>query len=145
MHLFITAVPNSIDRRELRRVTRQAARTYVSVLPMPEVRVTIAVARVLREFLVEPTAPRYGYELMQLTGYPSGKLYPILTRLQRAGLLSRERELSDAATLGRPQRWLYRLTATGAEFARQEIAVLCEQLEPVASPRFVLQPRGGVA
>jgi PadR family transcriptional regulator len=59
---------------------------------MSDVRVTVAVARVLREFVADASEPRYGYELMQLTGFPSGKLYPILTRLQQAGWVSRERE-----------------------------------------------------
>ena len=48
-------------------------------------RITVAVARVLREFLVDVAKPRYGYDLMQSTGFPSGKLYPILARLQHAG------------------------------------------------------------
>jgi hypothetical protein len=55
---------------------------------MPEVQVTVAVARVLREFLSEPSADRYGYELMRATSFPSGKLYPILTKLVRIGWLS---------------------------------------------------------
>jgi hypothetical protein len=42
---------------------------------------TLAVAAVLRVFLDDPDAPRYGYELMRRTGFPSGKLYPILARL----------------------------------------------------------------
>ena len=50
---------------------------------MSDVRVTVAVARVLREFVADASEPRYGYELMQLTGFPSGKLYPILARLQQ--------------------------------------------------------------
>lgn len=112
---------------------------------MTEVRITVAVARVLREFLVDPSQPRYGYELMQLTGYPSGKLYPLLTRLQRAGWLIREREDVDSTQVGRPARWLYRLSQVGAVSARQELAVLVEQLEPAAPLRFRLQTQGGVA
>lgn len=100
---------------------------------------TVAVARVLREFLSEPSEPRYGYELMQLTGFPSGKLYPLLTRLQRAGLLIRERENADPAQMGRPARSLYRLSQGGAEYARRELAVLNKQLEPVAPTRLRLQ------
>lgn len=37
---------------------------------------TTAVARVLRAFLPGDTPARYGYELMQLTAFGSGKLYP---------------------------------------------------------------------
>ena len=112
---------------------------------MTDVRVTVAVARVLREFLVDPSQPRYGYELMQLTGFPSGKLYPLLTRLQRAGWLIREREEVDSAQVGRPVRWLYRLSQTGAVAAPQELAVLVEQLEPPAPLRLRVQLQGGAA
>jgi PadR family transcriptional regulator PadR len=58
---------------------------------MTEVRMTIAVATV-RACLDDTSQPRYGYELMQLTGLPSGKLYRILARLQQAGWLTRTRE-----------------------------------------------------
>jgi len=34
------------------------------------VRVTVATARVLRAFLADASRPRYGYELMQETGFP---------------------------------------------------------------------------
>jgi PadR family transcriptional regulator, regulatory protein PadR len=67
-----------------------------------EVRMTIAVATVLRIFLNDVSEPRYGYELMRLTGFPSGKLYPILARLQRAGWLIREQEQIDPGAPGRP-------------------------------------------
>ena len=51
----------------------------------PDVRVTAAVAKVLAAFLEDPSVDRYGLDLMRATGQPSGTLYPILTRLQRAG------------------------------------------------------------
>jgi PadR family transcriptional regulator, regulatory protein PadR len=104
-------------------------------ITVAEVRVTVAVARVLREFLVDPSEPCYGYELMRLTGFPSGKLYPLLGRLHRAGWLTREREDVDSGQVGRPARFLYRLSHFGAEAARYELAMLSEQLEPTASRR----------
>jgi PadR family transcriptional regulator, regulatory protein PadR len=114
---------------------------------MSDVRVTVAVARILREFVADASEPRYGYELMQSTGFPSGKLYPILARLQQAGWVSREREQIDTATAGRPARYFYRLTPGGAEAARSELAVLAEQITPVpASVRLrQFQPKGGLA
>lgn len=114
---------------------------------MSEVRVTVAVARVLREFIADASEPHYGYELMQLTGFPSGKLYPILTRLQQAGWISREREDIDTAKAGRPARYLYRLTPHGAETACSELAVLTEQIAPApAAPRLrQLRPEGSLA
>jgi DNA-binding PadR family transcriptional regulator len=111
---------------------------------MAEVRVTVAVACVLRVFLADPAEARYGYELMQLTRFPSGKVYPILTRLQRAGWLIKEREKIDPAQAGRPVRCLYRLSAQGVESARYELAVLAEQLGPAALRVRGLQPEGGL-
>jgi PadR family transcriptional regulator, regulatory protein PadR len=88
------------------------------------------VAKVLRTFLEDPAKPRYGYELMRLTGFPSGKLYPILARMQAAGWLVKEVEDIDPAAAGRPVRRLYRLTSSGTETARIELAELSDQLTP---------------
>jgi DNA-binding PadR family transcriptional regulator len=112
---------------------------------MVELRITVAVARVLREFVTDPSEARYGYELMQATGFPSGKLYPILARLERAGWLSKEREDVDPEQVGRPPRRLYRLSPAGAASARSELAMLTEQFMPVAPPRFRLRPESGIA
>lgn len=112
---------------------------------MPEdFRITVAVARVLREFLVEAARPRYGYELMQSTGFPSGKLYPILARLQHAGWLVRSAEDVDPSEQGRPVRYMYLLSADGLEAARQELAALQVQLSLPGRP-LRAQPEGGRA
>jgi PadR family transcriptional regulator PadR len=95
---------------------------------MGEVRVTVAVATVLRLFLEDRQRPRYGYELMQLTGFASGKLYPVLARLERAGWLVKERELIDPAVAGRPVRRLYRITGEGVQAASRELALLSAHL-----------------
>ena len=110
-----------------------------------EVRITVAVARVLREFLADPSRPRHGYDLMQVTGYPSGKLYPILARLQHAGWLTRNAEEIDPSEAGRPARYLYRLSEEGAELARQELAVLHAQLSVPPQQRLRPQGQGGGA
>jgi DNA-binding PadR family transcriptional regulator len=112
-------------------------------LHVPEVQITVAVARVLREFLSEPSADRYGYDLMRATSFPSGKLYPILAKLARIGWLIRERERTDPASIGRPSRFYYRLTANGVEAARYELAVLSEQLAMPSRIARSLQPEGG--
>jgi PadR family transcriptional regulator PadR len=101
---------------------------------MSEVRVTIAVARVLRAFLDDVTESRYGYDLMRETGFPSGKLYPILARLQQAGWLVREREDIDPAAERRPARTLYRLSSTGVVAARQELAILAAEFGQPSRP-----------
>ena len=122
-------------------------RPYVRFLHMSDVRVTVAVARVLREFVADASEPRYGYELMQLTGFPSGKLYPILARLQQAGWVSREREDIDPADMRRPARYLYRLTPGGAEAAWSELTVLTKQIAPAPVGVRSRQPQweGGLA
>src|SRR6266536_2514420 len=101
---------------------------------MGEIRMTIAVATVLRTFLDDISEPRYGYELMRLTGFPSGKLYPILARLERAGWLIKEREDIDPAAAGRPARRLYRLSPESIQTARHELAALSEQLRLPGGP-----------
>jgi PadR family transcriptional regulator, regulatory protein PadR len=107
---------------------------------MQEVRLTLAVLHVLRQFTEDITRPRYGYDLMQATGYPSGKLYPVLTRLTAAGWLTRAREDIDPAAAGRPARYTYALTAAGAVRARQ---VLAEQSAQLAPPQLRLRPQAG--
>lgn len=107
---------------------------------------TIAVARVLRAFLDDVSKPRYGYDLMRETGFPSGKLYPILARLQRAGWLVREREDIDPAAERRPVRTLYRLSPAGATAARQELAALAAEFgQPSRRPAGRPHPASGPA
>jgi len=110
-----------------------------------EVRVTVAVACVLRVFLDDIAAPRYGYELMRLTGYPSGKLYPILARLEAAGWLEAQFEDIDPKVAGRPVRRLYRLSQQGTAAARRELAALHQQIAPARpdTGRRRLRPAGG--
>jgi PadR family transcriptional regulator PadR len=109
---------------------------------MADVRMTVAVAQLLREFLADPAEPRYGYELMQLTGFPSGKLYPLLARLHRAGLLVREWEEIDAHEAGRPARCTYRLNPDATESVHRELAELSDQLRPAAPQSSLPRARG---
>jgi len=95
---------------------------------MQDPRITPAVATVLRIFLEDPTEPHYGYDLMRLTTYPSGKLYPILARLERAGWLHKELEQIDPSTAGRPARRHYRLSAEGLTAARSALVEVNEQV-----------------
>ena len=83
---------------------------------------TAPLQRVLRAFLEDPAAPRYGYDLMKTAGLPSGTLYPMLARLEDEGLVSSEWEPPPADAGGRPPRRYYRLTAEGAQTARLELA-----------------------
>jgi PadR family transcriptional regulator len=111
---------------------------------MQEVRMTITIARVLREFLADPTETRHGYDLMRATGYPSGKLYPVLAKLVNAGWLVREEEQIDPAREGRPARRLYRLSERGIEAARYELAALSQQITPPPGRLARLRTEGGL-
>jgi PadR family transcriptional regulator PadR len=72
--------------------------------------------RLLMELAQQPQAWRYGYELSKATGLKAGTLYPTLARLSDQGLL--ESEWRASLQQGRPPRHAYRLTPSGAEFAR---------------------------
>lgn len=89
-----------------------------------DVRVTVAVARVLAAFLDDPAADRYGLDLIGATSLPSGTLYPILVRLERAGWVESAWEDIDPGAAGRPARRYYRLTSDGLARARVELAAL---------------------
>ena len=103
-------------------------------------------AHVLAVFLANASQPRYGYELMQVTGFPSGKLYPILGRLTRAGWLTREREDIDPAEEGRPPRYMYCLTEHGSRAARYELAALRQKTDMPGTGLFPRPwPAGGSA
>ena len=112
-------------------------------MPVDDVRITTAVARVLRQFLECTSAPRYGFDLMHSTGLASGSLYVILARLERSGWLTSEQEEVDPAAIGRPARRLYRLTPDGAVAAHLELARLSDSLRPPSRFRPVLRLQDG--
>lgn len=57
---------------------------------------------------------RYGFEIMRAAHLPSGTTYPLLRRLEAAGLVSSTwEELQDAHEEGRPPRRYYRVTPDG--------------------------------
>lgn len=79
---------------------------------MPRSRALSGQARSLLSVLAEAGgAWKHGYELAQRTGLRSGTLYPLLIRLEGQGHL--EAQWQAPATLGRPPRHAYRLTASG--------------------------------
>jgi PadR family transcriptional regulator, regulatory protein PadR len=110
---------------------------------MDEVRVTLAVATLLRVFLEDPAEARYGYDLMRQTGFPSGKLYPILARLESAGWLVKELEDVEPAVVGRPPRRHYRLSGEAVITARRELALVNAQLQLRSAPEPAARPAAG--
>jgi PadR family transcriptional regulator PadR len=59
---------------------------------------------------------QYGFDIMDVTGLPSGTVYPALRRLERAGLVNSKWEREETARLQlRPARKYYQVTRTGQE------------------------------
>jgi PadR family transcriptional regulator, regulatory protein PadR len=86
-------------------------------------RMTLQVLHVLRALVDAGDSERYGLELMEETGLPSGTIYPIIARLEQAGWLASRRE--DPALYEKrktPPRRYYRLTRDGAELAQSALA-----------------------
>lgn len=84
---------------------------------------------------------RYGFEVMSITGLPSGTVYPALRRLEDAGFaVSRWEKQSVAQREQRPARKYYEVTSAGGEVlleARKRFRLL-EQLQP--QPASKLKP-----
>jgi DNA-binding PadR family transcriptional regulator len=105
--------------------------------------ITPKMAKVLKVFLEDPNQPRYGFELMKLTGMASGSLYPMLAKLEGAGWLTKGKEDIDPRAAGRPPRMHYKITGAAVSAARIQLAALSEQYRPPASGR--LRPQGSTA
>ena len=59
---------------------------------------------------------RYGFDVMDRTGLPSGTVYPALRRLEKQELVRSEWEENDVAQAAkRPRRRYYEITASGLE------------------------------
>jgi len=96
---------------------------------------------------------RYGFDVMDATGLPSGTVYPAMSRLERDGLLRSSWESADVAhDEKRPPRRYYRVTAPGIEAleaALDRLRVLeaarreAERAAVVAGLAFPGEPLGG--
>ncbi len=63
---------------------------------------------------------RHGFDIIDATGLRSGTVYPILRRLEDAGLLRSHWEGTHSAhAAGRPPRRYYELTGAGAASSRE--------------------------
>jgi len=59
---------------------------------------------------------RFGFDIMEVTGLPSGSVYPALRRLERDHLVSSRWESeASAAANQRPARCYYQLTREGKQ------------------------------
>lgn len=79
----------------------------------------------------------YGYSLMELTGLPSGTVYPALRRLEQEGLIRSNWEAQELADAGqRPPRKYYEITTDGQttlEASRKRYPLLDRLLPQEAS------------
>ena len=102
---------------------------------MASVRMTQITALVLR---VISAGHRYGFEIMEACGLPSGTVYPALRRLEKAALLkSRWEDESEAHAQGRPRRRTYELTQEGWDAlpdANRKLAEVRRLLGDLTSP-----------
>jgi PadR family transcriptional regulator PadR len=64
----------------------------------------------------------YGFDIMDVTGLPSGTIYPALRRLEASGLVVSKWEDEDIARKEqRPARKYYKLTAAGRRTLSQAV------------------------
>lgn len=62
----------------------------------------------------------YGFDVMDVTGLPSGTVYPALRRLEDEGLVrSRWERASLAHDQGRPPRRYYEISASGERWLKE--------------------------
>jgi PadR family transcriptional regulator, regulatory protein PadR len=116
---------------------------YNGTMPLlQDIEITPKIAAVLKVFLEDPRTPRYGMELMGLTGQGSGTVYPNLAKLVNAGWLAVSKEDIDPKVEGRPARRNYTITGDAIAAARTQLAALSEQYRPpiIRSPHPA--PRG---
>jgi PadR family transcriptional regulator PadR len=70
---------------------------------------------------------RFGFDIMDATGLPSGTVYPALRRMQEARLVRSTWESEKAAHQDRrPRRKLYELTSSGHEAVSEAQARLVD-------------------
>lgn len=93
-------------------------------------RMTLQTEAVLRVLLDEPERMRYGLEISKAADLPSGSLYPILARLERAGWVTSTWEEISQSEAGRPRRRYYSLTPNGAIWAENAITATVRRLTP---------------
>lgn len=103
---------------------------------MNSIRMTQSTAAVLQAVAA---GHMYGFDIMDATGLQSGTVFPILRRLEKAGLLrGRWEPVSHAHRENRPQRRFYELTEVGADSlvaAREKLARTRSLLDSLISSK----------
>jgi DNA-binding PadR family transcriptional regulator len=87
---------------------------------MTPIRLTHPTALILRAIAA---GHLHGFDIMEVSGLPSGTVYPALRRLEREGALVSQWETAPGPG---PRRRVYRLTGEGGALARTAEARLAE-------------------
>ncbi len=98
-----------------------------------ELRITGPLLKVLHEFLQRPGMSLSGADIARRSNLKSGTPYPLLSRLEEAGLLSSKWEEVSPREVGRPRRRLYEMTGLGV---RQAHAAFQEVQAPSGVPAW---------
>jgi PadR family transcriptional regulator PadR len=85
-----------------------------------DTRLTETTRIVLKAFLDNPDRELSGSDIGAITRIPSGSRYPLLARLEHAGILSASWEEIDPRVVGRPCRRFYKFTEAGRAWAQNK-------------------------
>jgi PadR family transcriptional regulator PadR len=80
---------------------------------------SIQTRQIFQALLDAPDDETYGFELVKVTGLPSGSVYPILRRLEDEKIITAREEAIDPNARRPRYRIFYRLTADGQRVARE--------------------------
>lgn len=90
------------------------------------------------------TGTRYGFDIMDATGLPSGTVYPALSRLERTGLLrARWENPKVAQDQKRPPRKYYQITSDGRRRLLEAAARIREVERSLPLDGAALESPGG--
>ena len=89
---------------------------------------------------------RYGFDIMDITGLPSGTVYPALRRMEQSEVVESKWEAEgEAQTEGRPSRKYYELTESGTEVLAEAMKRyrFLERLLPQSARKARTDPKRG--
>ncbi len=87
---------------------------------------------------------RYGFDIMDETGLPSGTVYPALSRLERMGYLrTRWEDQRTAQKEKRPPRKYYATTSSGRRALAEAVELIRELGQMLPSGTQALRERRG--
>lgn len=106
-------------------------------------RLTHATALILQALA---SGRRHGFQIMEVSGLPSGTVYPVLRRLEREKAVESEWESEEGArAAGRRQRRVYRLTESGHAWAARARQRLADTQRVLSDPSLGdVRPSGSV-